>query len=208
MAFFKFRKRTEEPSALPVPAESIEVMRKRAKHRLLGAALLVLVGVLGFPLLFDKQPRPIAVDIPIEIPDRAKVKPLSIPAPVVAPKVEEPAPVASAAPTASAPIAPPAKADDGGKAQALLDGKDNEKAVDAAEARFVVQVGAFADVTKAREVRQKLEHAGLKTYTQVVDTKDGRRIRVRVGPFAGKSEADNAADKIKKLNLPAATLTL
>ncbi len=240
MAFFKFRKRTDEPSALPVPPESIEVMRKRAKHRLLGAALLVLVGVLGFPLLFDKQPRPIAVDIPIEIPDRAKVKPLSIPAPVVAPKPEEPAPVASAAAAASAPVAPlaaasmpqsvvsdsikpvakagpatpqkpasaPAKADDGGKALALLDGKDQPAKVDAAEARFVVQVGAFADVAKAREVRQKLEHAGLKTYTQVVETKDGRRIRVRVGPFAGKPEADKAADKIKKLNLPAATLSL
>ena len=240
MAFFKFRKRTEEPSALPVPAESIEVMRKRAKHRLLGAALLVLVGVLGFPLLFDKQPRPIAVDIPIEIPDRAKVKPLNIPAPVAPSKVEEPVLVASAAPTASAALAPPvtaptpqlvasdtvkqvvktepatpkkpasqpAKADDGGKAQALLDGKDKATKVDAADARFVVQVGAFADVAKAREVRQKLEHAGLKTYTQVVESKDGRRIRVRVGPFAGKVEADKAADKIKKLNLPAATLTL
>ena len=50
--------------------------------------------------------------------------------------------------------------------------------------------------------------AGLKTYTQVLETKDGRRIRVRVGPFAGKSEADKAAEKIKKLNLPAATLSL
>ena len=240
MAFFKFRKRTDEPSALPVPPESVDVMRKRARHRLLGAALLVLVGVLGFPLLFDKQPRPIAVDIPIEIPDRAKVKPLSIPAPAVAPKAEEPAPVVSAAATASSPIAPlvavptpqsvvsdsikpvakaepasmqkpasaPAKAEEGGKAQALLDGKEQAAKVDAAEARFVVQVGAFADVGKAREVRQKLEHAGLKTYTQVVETKDGRRIRVRVGPFAGKSEADKAADKIKKLNLPAAILSL
>ncbi|MEI7537025.1 MAG: SPOR domain-containing protein [Comamonadaceae bacterium] len=237
MAFFKFRKRTDEPPALPVPPESIDVMRKRAKHRLLGAALLVLVGVLGFPLLFDKQPRPIAVDIPIEIPDRAKVKPLGIPAPVVAPKAEQPAP---AAPAASAPIAlpaatptpqpvapdstkpatkaepvsmqkpasAPAKADDGGKAQALLDGRDQVRKVDASEARFVVQVGAFADVAKAREVRQKLEHAGLKTYTQVVETKDGRRIRVRVGPFAEKSDADKAADRIKKLNLQAATLSL
>jgi DedD protein len=31
---------------------------------------------------------------------------------------------------------------------------------------------------------------------------------VRVGPFADKSEADKAADKIRKLNLPAAILTL
>lgn len=252
MALFKFRKRTDEPSALPVSPESIEVMRKRAKHRLLGAALLVLVGVLGFPLLFDKQPRPIAVDIPIEIPDRAKVKPLGIPAPVLPTKAPEPAPVASAAPVVSAapaasavlpPAVPPTsqssavmpqpfasdvgrqvaktespliqksasapvKVDDGSKAQALLDGKDPTRKSDAVDARFVVQVGAFADAAKAHEVRQKLEHAGLKNYTQVADTKDGRRIRVRVGPFASKSEADKAADRVKKLHLPAAILSL
>ena len=55
-------------------------MRRRARHRLIGAGVLVLIGVVGFPLLFDTQPRPIAVDIPIEIPDRNKVKPLPVPA--------------------------------------------------------------------------------------------------------------------------------
>ena len=69
-------------------------------------------------------------------------------------------------------------------------------------------VGAFADADKAKEVRQKLERAGLKTYTQVADTKDGKRIRVRVGPFASKAEAEAAASKIKSLDLPAAILTL
>ena len=73
---------------------------------------------------------------------------------------------------------------------------------------MVVQVGAFADADKAREVRQKLEKAGLKTYTQVADTKDGKRIRVRVGPFATKAEADKAAIKIKTLDLPTSILTL
>ena len=73
---------------------------------------------------------------------------------------------------------------------------------------MVVQVGAFADADKAREVRQKLERAGLKTYTQVAETKDGKRTRVRVGPFATKAEADKAASKIKTLDLPAAILTL
>ena len=45
--------------------------------------------------------------------------------------------------------------------------------------RFIVQIGAFAETDKVREVRQKLERAGIKTYTQVVDTKDGKRTRVR-----------------------------
>jgi DedD protein len=71
-----------------------------------------------------------------------------------------------------------------------------------------VQVGAFAEVTRAREARLKLERAGLKTYTQVVETKEGRRIRVRVGPFATKALADKAVEKIRKLDLPASVLTL
>ena len=47
--------------------------------------------------------------------------------------------------------------------------------------RFVVQVGAFSDSAAARETRQKVEKLGLKTYTQVAETSQGNRIRVRVG---------------------------
>ena len=244
MAFFKFRKNAGDSSATSVPPDSVEVMRKRAKHRLIGAAVLVLAGVIGFPLLFDNQPRPIAVDIPIEIPDRNKVKPLVVPAvpapsaavasapakpvaaaPAPAPVPEAAAPVekppkpavaASEAPAGAKkpepkPIETPAavKPTESAKAKALLEGKDvAAKQPAAADGRFVVQVGAFADVAKAREARLKVEKAGLKTYTQVVETKDGRRIRVRVGPFAGRAEADQAAEKIKKLDLSAAVLTL
>ena len=76
MAFFKLRKAAgEQPAPAPAP-ESVDALRKRARYRLVGAGLLVLVGVIGFPLLFDNQPRPIAVDIPIDIPDKAKVQPL------------------------------------------------------------------------------------------------------------------------------------
>jgi DedD protein len=245
MAFFKFRKAGHEAAATRRQPETIETMRRRARHRLIGAVVLVLVGVIGFPLLFDTQPRPIAVDIPIEIPDRNKVKPLPAPpqpvtqAPAVsgpvtmAPPVSEPTPPpqekVAAAPVAVKPEAKPetkpepktvakaqpkapAPADNGAKAKALLEGKAIEAvsspAPTAAERRFVVQVGAFADPAKARETRLKVERAGLKTYTHVAQTKEGRRIRVRVGPFDTRAEADKAADRIKGLELPAAVLTL
>jgi DedD protein len=249
MALFKFRKGADEPAATRQPPESVEAMRKRARHRLIGAGVLVLLGVIGFPLLFDTQPRPIAVDIPIEIPDRNKAKPLAVPARPVAqapavsgPVTAPPLPVAeTAAPVpdkvveapAARPETPPAakpeakpevkaeakpepkpeprpapKPNDGAKAQALLEGKAVEKVAAAAEGRFVVQVGAFADAGKARETRLKVERAGLKTYTNVADTKEGKRIRVRVGPFGTRAEADKAASKIKGLDLPAAVLTL
>jgi DedD protein len=268
MAFFKFRKGGDDQAAAAPQPESVEVMRRRAKHRLIGAVVLVLAGVIGFPLLVDKQPRPIAVDIPIEIPDKAKVKPLAAPEPVAsAPAVAAPAATPAPAKTAiitetksdakaevkpepkveakadaKPEVKPEAKveakpadktadkpaakapADNGAKALALLEGKEpakdtakeapKEAAKDAAKPaaangeRYIVQVGAFADVTKAREVRLKVERAGLKTYTHVIETSEGKRIRVRVGPFTSKAEADKAADKIKKLDLPAAILTL
>ena len=72
---------------------------------------------------------------------------------------------------------------------------------------MVVQVGAFADASKADEARLRLEKAGLRTYTQVTDTKEGKRTRVRVGPFDGRSAADKAAARVKALDLPASVLT-
>jgi cell division protein FtsN len=74
--------------------------------------------------------------------------------------------------------------------------------------RYVVQVGAFADAARAQEVSLKLGQAGLKTYSHMVDTEEGRRTRVRVGPVTTKAEADQVADKIRRLELPATILTL
>ena len=71
-----FKPRQAPQSALPAAPPAIEVVRQRAKHRLIGAGVLVLAGVVVFPLLFDTQPRPIPVDIPIEIPSRQGVKSL------------------------------------------------------------------------------------------------------------------------------------
>ncbi len=245
MAFFQFRKGRDEQPAPGAPAQTVEAVRRRAIHRLIGAAVLVLAGVIGFPLVFDNQPRPIPVDLPIEIADKNKVKPLVVPpaaAPVVSPSVPEPRPapvvvptpvppVVPAAPVAAAPsvaaapeppaVAPVTKArpatvaettsataSDAVKARALLEGKGTDAQAAAPEGRFVVQVGAFSDLEKMREVRRKVEGAGLKTYTQVVETRDGSRTRVRVGPFPDKTEATRVAEKIRRLDLPAAILAL
>lgn len=212
-------------------------MRRRARHRLIGASVLVLLGVVGFPFLFDTQPRPISVDIPIEIPAKntpaptikvpgtaaASVAPRPAPEPVVvkptAPSVEaretlsarEEVVEADAQPVKAA--SAPAEAE---RARALLDGKTATAPVAAAAAapvsgaaeRLVVQVGAFSEEAGARSVRQKLEAAGLKTYTHVAETAEGRRIRVRLGPYASRAEADKAAARVKALGLPAAILTL
>lgn len=260
---FKSRSGTQGSPAA-APPQSIEAVRRRARHRLIGASVLVLLGVLGFPLLFDTQPRPISVDVPIEIPAKNTAPALAAskkaPSPVTAsapePKVEAapaasaertstalptqdslgareeiveparavaasepPAPATPAArpePAAPKPPAPAASAKvasttastaDASRAKALLEGKPASPTDEAGE-RIVVQVGAFADAARAREVRLKVESAGLKTYTHVAQTAEGSRIRVRVGPFKTRAEAEKAAARVKSLGLPAGILTL
>jgi DedD protein len=79
---------------------------------------------------------------------------------------------------------------------------------EAAAGRFVVQVGAFADEAAVRQTRQKVEKLGLKTYTQEVGTEAGKRVRVRVGPFADRDEALQVLNRIKGAGLPGAVLVL
>jgi len=246
MALFQLRKKARDDAAAPpAPAQTVEAMRRRAIHRLIGAAVLVVAGVIGFPLFFDSQPRPIPVDLPIIIPEKGRQPALATPpanpalaavsAPVrvaeapakpavaeapspVPPAAEKPAPaaapVAAATPTPAAPQAPAtttaAAESDKARALLLLEGKEpsDKPAAAAGEVRFIVQVGAFTDAAKVREVRRKVEALGMKTYTQVVETKEGSRIRVRVGPFTDKAEAARMADKIRKLDLSPAILTL
>jgi len=226
----------------PAPPQSVEAVRRRARHRLIGASVLVLLGVIGFPLLFDTQPRPIAVDIPIDIPSRqapaapakAAPAPEAKPAEQAAPEPTRAAPLpmiteekvadkAAEKPEAKAPAQAEAKPEpkpepkpqsepkpaapsEAARAAALLEGKTPAAAT--AAQRVVVQVGAFAEEARAREVRQKLERAGLKTYTHVAQTAEGRRIRVRLGPFDSRAEAEKAAARVKALGLSAAILTL
>lgn len=56
-----------------------EAARGRARRRLIGAAVLLVVGVIAFPLLFETQPRPVPVDIPMVIPSREGAVPLTPP---------------------------------------------------------------------------------------------------------------------------------
>lgn len=275
MAFFKFRFPGHKP-VLPADGQAaahvtLESVRRQARYRLVGSAVLVLVAVLVFPLIFDTQPRPVAVDTPIIVPDRhtapvlsgGPLPPTHRPAPAQKPEVQMPAiasatmptgasvsapsrepsqmsdpvaaadpastvvvpqpqpPAAAPAPTSPAsaaraatpvPAADRPKASAGAReedvrARALLEG--GQVPSPAVAERHVLQVGAYNDPAKVREVRRKLEQAGLKTYTQSVEGKDGKRVvRVRIGPYDSKADADKAAARVRKLDLPVSVLRL
>lgn len=255
------RKADAKPGAVaagPTPG-GVQQARTRARQRLVGAVVLVAVGVIAFPLVFESQPRPLPVDIPISIPSKdgapALVMPPARPLPPVVEAVSPPAkPAAEAvkletgtapapvpvepppAPKASAPAAaapepveamkkasaptsavtpsPAAAAGvDAARAKALLEGKpasSKEVAKEVAKegARFVVQVGAFAEAAAAQDTRARLEKLGLKTFTQVTETATGNRTRVRLGPFATREEAERVLAKTKAAGVSGVVLTL
>lgn len=91
---------------------------------------------------------------------------------------------------------------------ALAHGHAKTEEAAPSKSRFVVQAGAFADAHAAQTVRARIEKAGLKSYTQVVDTAQGKRIRVRVGPFANREDAERALTKLRRLGLSGAVLSL
>ena len=265
------------PAAHAPSPSDVELLRTRARRRLIGMAVLVGAGVLGLPWLFETQPRPLSPDVRIvqapsgpdaQAPSAGSASRVAsgrlTPTPGVQPQVERitppvdqqpetevpvesqvrpaagEAPVTPSAPTAVAAPAvrqvpkpaeksvekPAQKPADKAVVKPLdkpvakppekpLDKKQDarkpeaKKPVDSRpDVRYVVQFGAFADVNAAREARQKAERMGLKTYAQQVDTPQGKRIRVRLGPFADKAEADKALSTLRKGGLNGNILTL
>lgn len=235
------------PAARAPSPSDVEALRTRARRRLIGMVVLVGAGVLGFPWLFETQPRPMSSDVRIvqagqhaqgeadaspraatgrvvQAP-RRDVQVAHITPPVdangappdpVPPAVERSVPKPAVKPSPAEPARPAEKLTEktvekaAEKAVQKPQTKPAEKKPDAkaGETRYVVQFGAFADVNAAREARQKAERMGLQTYAQQVDTPQGKRIRVRLGPFADKAEADKALATLRKGGLNGNVLTL
>lgn len=68
---------------------------------------------------------------------------------------------------------------------------------------FYINVGLFAEEANARKTQSRLLNEGLPAFRQPLESAKGTRIRVRVGPFDSKAEADTAAQTIQRMGLEA-----
>lgn len=93
------------------------------------------------------------------------------------------------------------KIDDAARARAILEGDGPVAASEKQPSKFVIQVAALATQDKVNDLQGKLKEAGIKSYTQKIATASGERIRIRVGPFGSKEEADKVRAKLGKLGL-------
>ena len=209
-----FRRKNADPSAQParfsarasVDEISVQAARTRARRRLIGALVLLVAGVVGFPVLFETQPRPLPVDTPILVPEgtamRGAPAPALRPLPVVSADAgNEPVAVAAPAPLLPASAALPAALPPPATAQASA-------AVAVPAARAVVAARAPAPApalatapAPAVSAAPKPESAKAETAKPAPDSTAAAsgRFVVQVGAYNDPERLRAARQKVEKL---------
>jgi DedD protein len=198
-------------------------LKKRARRRLVGAAALALLAAIVLPMIMDHEPRPSSSDVQIRIPS-PDAKPVTRPAaqpearpaekvpekPVVE-KVAEPVPVAAPEPPAKpekvekvekAADKPAAKAAGGAAAGAAEEARALAALAGAPlSQQWVVQLGAYQSDANVTLLLGKLKEMAVPAYTEKFESPQGRRTRVRAGPFKSREAAEAAQARIRKIGV-------
>lgn len=93
-----------------------------------------------------------------------------------------------------------ANGDDSRRAAAILSGKP-EGASAAASDPHVILIGAFANPANVKQLQSKLGELGIKIYTEALDSPQGKKTRVRAGPFPSREAAEKALDRMKRIGV-------
>ncbi|MDQ5915385.1 MAG: DedD protein [Pseudomonadota bacterium] len=97
--------------------------------------------------------------------------------------------------------------DDSQRAAAILSGKPAAepsaaaKSGAAATGEYVILIGAFANPANVKQLQGKLGELNIKVYTETLDSPQGKKTRVRAGPFASRDAADKALEKMKRIGV-------
>ena len=190
-------------------------LKKRARRRLVGAVAFAGLAAIILPMVMDEEPKQQVQDVQIRIPgqDQAPFAPNLKPA--TAEKKDDGA-LAQSAPAAPS-SAPPAKpvekpvekpvkavASDDQRAAAILGDKPDAKSVSATAkggGQHVILIGAFSNPANVKQLQSKLGELGIKVYTEPLDSPEGKKTRVRAGPFPSRDAADKALDKMKRIGI-------
>src|SRR5689334_3485176 len=194
--------------------EDVNTLKRRGRRRLVGAIALVLLAVIVLPMVFDSEPKgtppPVSVRVPSEDESgfTPKVTPKAPDEKALEKKTEKTAEKVAEKP-AEKPVEKPVVAKKEAEAPATKPAASAEAAEKARAERalagggeqFAVQVGAFADPEKIKEIAGKLKGARVPFYTEQVHVAKGTLTRVRVGPFPNRDAAEASLKKLLELGL-------
>lgn len=96
---------------------------------------------------------------------------------------------------------PAAKEGDAKRAAAILAGQVAEAKPAAKSGEYLVLIGAFSNEGNVKTLKAKLNEQGIKTFSEPLDTPQGKKTRVRAGPFASREAADKALEKMQRIGI-------
>ncbi|HWN30320.1 MAG TPA: SPOR domain-containing protein [Burkholderiales bacterium] len=185
-------------------------LKKRARRRLIGAISLVTLIVVVLPMLLDGEPKPVSQDINIQIPAQNGGSFASRVIPVPEKTGTAEAGVRPQQTETAAPPPPPAPKPGADKEPVKTAGREKPEKIATAENKstaesksgaYVVQFAAFAHKDNAKQLQQRLSASGIRSYTEVLKTAHGEKIRVRAGPYENRDAAEKVLDQLKALGL-------
>ena len=195
-------------------ADDANLLKRRARRRLVGAIALVVLIVVVLPVILDQQPRPVPQALTVQIPGqdggpfRTRVLP-PLQSPPDTPQKSESTQAAKDRAIQAEPE--PASRSRAPKKESARTADKERAKTQVAEARraqallndegFVVPLGTFTNPDNAKQVQDRADSAGIKSYTEGVKSQQGEQTRVRAGPFASRDAAERARDRLKSLGL-------
>jgi DedD protein len=194
--------------------QAVQAARTRARQRLLGALVLLVVGVIAFPLLFETQPRPLATDTPIRLTQRdsgvvggpaAAVPPATRPelpadAGVEAPAASSPA-VAPVAAPASTPVVAPSPAPSVPQQAAPRPAAASAPAKTPPAPTTVAVAASAATRPEPKAPARPAPQASAAAATAAAASAATGRFVVQVGAFGDARTLREARQKVEKLGL-------
>ncbi|HSS46678.1 MAG TPA: SPOR domain-containing protein [Burkholderiales bacterium] len=181
-------------------------LKKRARRRLIGAIALVTLMVLVLPLLLDGESKPVSPDISIQIApgNGGAFTSRVVPVPEKSGEAVDAEKVQKAENIALPPLFPAAKpnTDKPTESAKTTEKKAGKSAkVESKSGAYVVQLAAFSNSDKAKQLQQKLTANGIRAYTEVLKTAGVEKIRVRAGPYESRDAAEKALERLKTLGM-------
>jgi DedD protein len=99
---------------------------------------------------------------------------------------------------------PAAKNEDAKRAAAILGGQPSDAKPVSASGEYLVLIGAFSNEANVKNLKAKLAEQGIRTFSEPLDTPQGKKTRVRAGPFASREAAEKALEKMQRIGVSGA----
>lgn len=129
--------------------------------------------------------------------ENTKAKPDEVASEKVVVKAEKPAERLPVKPVEK----PVVKANDAKRAAAILSGQPAEAKPAEKSGEYLVLIGAFSNEANVKNLKNKLGEQGIRTFSEPLDTPQGKKTRVRAGPFSTREAAEKALEKMQRIGV-------